>query len=324
MARIRQERKPPSRQLVKAIHRLFRISSAIRQDFAWADRDSWTLPSTLTRTAHATGSNCPNRKHSPMKAFPYTDDCSGSCGTGNGSGPPFADSSGRTANGQRAEEQLASTELGIAVQVALDALSMGVVVLESTGNIAFANRSAKRLLHQQIWVRTIAGTLRPAEALQDAGELSIALNRLRLGKSTCLLIIDAKSHAQAIVSCSPATKGQGALGLVLIVPTAPPAYSLQSLVLLYALSPAEEQLLRRLLHGDGLSQVAANRCISIHTVRAQLKSLLRKTGRRTQAQLLALATRATALCVEDAAEVPIRSGASGDSSVAQPDAPRSF
>lgn len=47
----------------------------------------------------------------------------------------------------------------------------------------------------------------------------------------------------------------------------------------------------RLVAGDDLLEAAAALRISIHTARAQLKSVFRNTGRRSQGQLLMLAAR---------------------------------
>jgi DNA-binding CsgD family transcriptional regulator len=63
----------------------------------------------------------------------------------------------------------------------------------------------------------------------------------------------------------------------------------------YNLTRAEERVLQRLLAGDELRTAARTIHISIHTARNHLKSILQKTGRRSQSQLLAIATRVAAL-----------------------------
>lgn len=57
----------------------------------------------------------------------------------------------------------------------------------------------------------------------------------------------------------------------------------------YRLTPAETRVLAGLAAGRSLTEVAADRSLSVETVRTQLKGLLAKTGTRTQADLLRLA-----------------------------------
>lgn len=54
----------------------------------------------------------------------------------------------------------------------------------------------------------------------------------------------------------------------------------------FGLTPAENALLHALLSGQTISQHAAARQRSVHTVRTQLKSLMRKTGARSQLDLV--------------------------------------
>jgi len=51
----------------------------------------------------------------------------------------------------------------------------------------------------------------------------------------------------------------------------------------------------------GLREAAAHLNVSIHTTRNQLKSILSKTGRHSQAQLMSLVTRMASLRFADPA-----------------------
>jgi DNA-binding CsgD family transcriptional regulator len=64
---------------------------------------------------------------------------------------------------------------------------------------------------------------------------------------------------------------------------------------LFDLTPAERRILDKLIAGEDLREAAAALQISIHTARTQLKSIFRKTGRRSQGQLLTLAARLATL-----------------------------
>jgi DNA-binding CsgD family transcriptional regulator len=70
---------------------------------------------------------------------------------------------------------------------------------------------------------------------------------------------------------------------------------------LFDLSPAETRLLTRLAAEDELGVAAAALGISIHTARNQLKAILRKTGRHSQAHLLAFLNRLAAIAAHPAA-----------------------
>ena len=50
-------------------------------------------------------------------------------------------------------------------------------------------------------------------------------------------------------------------------------------------------MLERLTAGEELREAAQRLGVSVHTVRSQLKAVLRKTGRSNQAQLLGLVNR---------------------------------
>jgi DNA-binding CsgD family transcriptional regulator len=60
---------------------------------------------------------------------------------------------------------------------------------------------------------------------------------------------------------------------------------------LFQLTPAESRLLEQLADGRELRGAADTLTISVYTERNQLKAVLRKSGRRNQAELLALFNR---------------------------------
>jgi DNA-binding CsgD family transcriptional regulator len=92
-----------------------------------------------------------------------------------------------------------------------------------------------------------------------------------------------------------------ALGLIWVAVPEPDTTPVKHLGRLFDLTRAEQHLLCQLAEGDGLRDAAAHLHVSIHTARNQLKSILRKTGRHTQTQLLTLVTRMAALRIPDTA-----------------------
>ena len=65
----------------------------------------------------------------------------------------------------------------------------------------------------------------------------------------------------------------------------------RDLTQLFDLTPAEVFVLRRLLEGLSMAEIAALREVSVNTVRNQMRSLFEKTGTRRQAELVALVGR---------------------------------
>jgi DNA-binding CsgD family transcriptional regulator len=78
------------------------------------------------------------------------------------------------------------------------------------------------------------------------------------------------------------------------------------MAILFGLTVAERRILDRLIAGDELREAANGLRISVHTARAQLKSLFRKTGRRSQGQLLMLAGRIAMLAYSRSARMAER------------------
>jgi DNA-binding CsgD family transcriptional regulator len=78
---------------------------------------------------------------------------------------------------------------------------------------------------------------------------------------------------------------------VWIVPCSGQVTPVDKLGQLFELTPAEIRLLQHIVDGKSLREAAAGLHISLHTARTQLKTIFRKTGRRTQGQLLTLANR---------------------------------
>ena len=81
------------------------------------------------------------------------------------------------------------------------------------------------------------------------------------------------------------------MGLVLIVihdPSGSVAIERQVFMNGFGLSEAEADVAVWFLKGSPLEEIASRRGVSLHTVRQQLKEILRKTGTHRQAELAAL------------------------------------
>jgi DNA-binding CsgD family transcriptional regulator/PAS domain-containing protein len=190
---------------------------------------------------------------------------------------------------------------------ALNAVNSAVFVLDSSGRPVYANQPGEELIRQERWVRLERGLLSPTNTLVDGARITAALHRACLGVGCKIMVTDGTTTAQAYLCAAPLpatehlfSEPSDPWALVWITPITPPEDTSQDMALLFRLTPAEKRLLRRLIAGDELGEAAAGLRLSIHTARTQLKSIFRKTGRRTQSQLLLLAARVATLSLRPA------------------------
>lgn len=185
---------------------------------------------------------------------------------------------------------------------ALDAVAVAVFALNQSGHLMFANRLGEEMIHKSAWVRVLHERLAPIPTTHPFDRFATALSRMSSGLGCEFLVTDLATGAEAQVSIAPLPVDTdfGFLptlpySLVWITPVAPRPDVGRDMARLFDLTPAERRILDKLIAGDDLLAAAASLRISIHTARTQLKSMFRKTGRRTQAQLLMLAARIATL-----------------------------
>jgi len=189
---------------------------------------------------------------------------------------------------ERDDDTASARSLGLE---AMNALSVGVVVLDHRGCVAFANTKGTELLAQRAIFRGIAPL-----ALHDADShdmLRRALAAARARVSGALRLRD--RHANAIISAivvplgSQATETKTLLAMNELFP----AGAIPNLWLsqLFGLTPAESSVTNWLVSGRTIDEYAQDRGVSPATVRSQLKTVLAKTGMSRQAQLVAALAR---------------------------------
>lgn len=179
---------------------------------------------------------------------------------------------------------------------ALDAVTAALFAVDTAGRLLLANRMGEELLRRERLLRLSGGVLGPGKAVSERDRLERALAQLRHGFGSILRLTDALGELEMLLTLAPASRAMpadhlGVAGLIWATPTAPDSSPARSIARLFALTPAEERLLRRLAEGDQLGEAASTLSVSVHTARNQLKSIFLKTGRCTQGQLLQLASR---------------------------------
>ena len=184
---------------------------------------------------------------------------------------------------------------------ALNIVTSAVFGIEPKGFLSFANRAGEELLRQGRWLQIRQGELGPAKGVLEVDSFAKALRRLSESKVSFKLVVTDGVTAQAIASGSPIPAAQAnpfpktPTALVWLTPIVPDQHVAGDLATLFGLTHAEVRLVGRLITDDDLREAALTLHISLHTARTQLKSVFAKTGRRTQAALLTLVTRLSAL-----------------------------
>jgi len=188
----------------------------------------------------------------------------------------------------------------------MDAVASPLYVVYSDGRLLFANSAAKSCLLQGRWLQSCAGRVDASSHLDSAPSLGSALEKLRKGNGSTVLLTHQVSGRQAVVTVAPLSVANSAfsdnerLGLIWLTTSDPDVSSVRTIARLFKLTGAEHQLLSELTSGASLRAAATRLNVSIHTVRNQLKSVLSKTGRHSQTQLLTWVTRMASLRLPDA------------------------
>ncbi len=178
---------------------------------------------------------------------------------------------------------------------AMDSVELGVIATDVSGKVRYANRYADALLRKGRLLRSNRGRLAATEpqdakrfqaALQDAAttgqgqSLSLGSNE-RIGRSGYQVAV------LPIGSTGPLA-GYTTTGKLLVLisnarhrrtPT------VQQLMSIFGLSPAEARLTRSLGAGESMDSYAKTNNLSVNTVKTQLKSVFAKTGTTRQAEL---------------------------------------
>ena len=185
---------------------------------------------------------------------------------------------------------------------ALDAVNSAVFAINRTHRLLFANFLGEEWLRQGKWVNVTNGALTPSPYVRPRTRFTAELLRAATGVGSTFLTTDSLTRDEAQVSITPipvdlelGVPVTTPVSLIWITPTAIRNDTARDMALVFGLTPAEHRILAHMIAGSDLREAAVALHVSIHTARAQLKSILRKTGRRSQGQLLLLAGRLATL-----------------------------
>lgn len=186
----------------------------------------------------------------------------------------------------------------------LDAMRDGVVVVDRSRRLQYANAAGAALLRAGDALRSVGGRLSAAGA-RDEGQLQAlvadmlscsppdsAAGAPRLGTGGMFAIVRAPPQRPLLVSAMPSPDAAPAFPdtvvLLLRDPGQVHAPSVGLLVDAFGLTPREAQLALALRDGAALSHAAWRLGITEGTARQYLKCVFAKTGVRRQSELVAL------------------------------------
>jgi DNA-binding CsgD family transcriptional regulator len=197
--------------------------------------------------------------------------------------------------------ELARAREGLALgDAALARLAMAAIAIDGCGLATAANTAAERLLAARDGIAIESGRLRASDPREDARLQRLLAEALRATEAI------GASGGCTSVTRSPGRRPLGlrvvplpAAGRRLGVPSAAalvfvgesergPHLEPEALRGLYGLTPAEARIASRLGTGIALSRIARELGVSLETVRTHRKHLFRKTGVRSQSELVVL------------------------------------
>jgi DNA-binding CsgD family transcriptional regulator len=181
---------------------------------------------------------------------------------------------------------------------ALDQLETALVIFESSGKPVFANRAARQLSELkdgfQITPTRVAAH-DPTENTRLQAIIARAISAgTRAGKEfggAMLVSRPGKRPLQVLAGpfqeCNHLQAPRGAVAALFVSdPDRAPGFRVEVLRELYGMTPAEARLAALLLSGKSLPELADSLGVAHETVRAQMKSVLHKTGTTRQGELV--------------------------------------
>ena len=181
---------------------------------------------------------------------------------------------------------------------AMDALAAGMVIVDSLGKIAIANRTAEKLFSVGDGLIVRGGRLSARDhsadrALRQAVRDAVLAVQGRASSPPGLVMVPRPgSGSLSLLVCPlpPEAVGAGAhepMAMILIGTSAgQPVRLPDALARLYGLTDAEARLAGALLGGERLQDYAERIGVSINTARTQLKSILAKAGCNRQSDFI--------------------------------------
>jgi DNA-binding CsgD family transcriptional regulator len=182
----------------------------------------------------------------------------------------------------------------------VDALSFGVVVLDSRGHVLESSKVASAILSGPTGLSCLQMRIRALDRNDDS-RLQKAISATLRGSTSgavpgaTLAVTKPRGGRPFVITVVPVRPSYDALGvagaaalLFIVDPDRRATLGGASLATLYRLTPAEIRLATTLFQGMSLREAADQLQVSLNTCKTQLKSIYVKTATRSQADLIKL------------------------------------
>jgi len=189
--------------------------------------------------------------------------------------------------------------------MAMDALSLAILIVDEHGGVKYINTCAKELLNTKILSLTIKDDYLSAINFSDKSKLSAFITAATSTEEIrSAMFLHDEEVRQIFITPLPSTSSfiqnvTMRLALILITEPNETLSEVQLMGKLYDLSPAELRVATALLAGKSPGEYANEAGLTLHTVRSQLKNLFSKTYTRRQSELVALLSKLPPLRRQD-------------------------
>ena len=181
--------------------------------------------------------------------------------------------------------------------MAMDALSLAILIVDEQGAVKYINTCAKELLNTKIRSLTIKDDYLSAINFSDKSKLSAFITAATSAEEIrSAMFLHDDEVRQVFITPLPSMSSfmlnvNMPLALILITEPNEIVSEVQLMGKLYDLSPAELRVATALLAGKSPGEYAIDAGLTMHTVRSQLKNLFSKTYTRRQSELVALLSK---------------------------------
>ena len=189
------------------------------------------------------------------------------------------------------------------LESALDHLETALVIFDSSAKPIFANRAACELSGRKGGIQITPTHVRAEDSLENARLQAIIARAIAAGTrggeeyGGAMLVSRADRRPLQILAgpfnkCHNPRAPRGAVAALFISdPDRAPGFRAEVLRELYGMTRAEARLATLLLTGKSLPELAESLGVAHETVRAQMKSVLHKTGTARQGELVSLLSK---------------------------------